>query len=241
MTYFTGMVAAVPNGNKDAYVKHAAASWPIFKGYGAIRMVETWGADVPKGKVTDFFGAVQAKPEEAIVFSWIQWPDKVTADAAWEKMPSDPQMATLADMPFDGSRMIYGGFAPIYEGGNGTDAGYYQGFLLAVPKGNKEPYVKMANEGWDMFKKKGALGMIEGWGEDVPHGKVTDFYIATKAEDNEVPVFSWTIWPDRATCDKAAKEMQAEMSDMDMSAMPFDGKRVIWAGFDPLFDSGKAA
>ncbi len=71
MTYFTGAVAAVPTANKAAYQQHVAAVWPLFQTYGASRMVESWGADVPKGKVTDFQGAVQAKEDESIVFSWL--------------------------------------------------------------------------------------------------------------------------------------------------------------------------
>lgn len=241
MTYFTGAVAAVPTANKAAYQQHVAAVWPLFQTYGASRMVESWGADVPKGKVTDFQGAVQAKEDESIVFSWIEWPDRATADAAFQKMQSDPAMASMPAMPFDGSRMVFGGFAPIYEAGDDGAAGYYQGFLLAVPEGNKATYVKMAGEGWEHFRKGGCSGMVECWGEDVPHGKVTDFYRATKAEDGEVPVFSWTIWPDRATCDAASRAMEAEMGDMDMSTMPFDGMRMMWGGFDPIFDSRTAA
>jgi uncharacterized protein YbaA (DUF1428 family) len=240
MSYFTGAVAAVPAANKQKYADHIAAAWPLFKSYGATRMVETWGVDVPKGKVTDFYGAVDAKEDEAIVFSWIEWPDKAAADASWEKMQNDPAMKKIPEMPFDGSRMIFGGFSPVYEAGRHSDAGYYQGFLLAVPETNKKAYAEMADEGWKMFEKFGALGMIENWGTDVPRGQKTDFYRASKVEDTEVPVFSWVAWPDRATCDAAAKEMEAGMADMDMSAMPFDGMRMMWAGFDPLFDSEKA-
>jgi uncharacterized protein YbaA (DUF1428 family) len=238
MTYYTGSIAAVPTANKQKYIEHATAAWPLFKSYGATRMVETWGVDVPTGKVTDFYGAVSAKDAESIVFSWILWPDKATADAAWKKMESDPAMKKLPEMPFDGVRMIFGGFSPVFEQGNHTGAGYYQGFTLAVPEKNRAAYVEMANQGWQLFKKGGALGMIENWGEDVPHGKQTDFYRATKAEDDEIPVFSWTAWPDRGTCDAAAKAMEAEMGDMDMSDMPFNGMHMMWAGFEPIFDSG---
>lgn len=240
MAYFTGSVAAVPTANKHKYLEHVAAVWPLFKSYGATRMIETWGVDVPKGKVTDFYGAVDAGEGEAIVFSWIEWPDKATADASWQKMQDDPAMAQIPQMPFDGSRMIFGGFSPVYEAGQHSGAGYYQGFLLAVPEKNKAAYAAMADEGWTLFRKGGAGGMIENWGEDVPRGKKTDFYRATKHEEGEIPVFSWIAWPDRATCDAAAKAMEAEMGDMDMSAMPFDGMRMMWAGFEPLFDSEAA-
>lgn len=237
MAYYTGSVGAVPTANKGKYLEHLTAAWPLFSSYGATRMVETWGVDVPKGKVTDFYGAVDARDDESIVFSWIEWPDKATADASWQKMTNDPAMKQMPEMPFDGSRMIFGGFSPVYEAGQHTGAGYYQGFLLAVPEKNKAAYAAMADEGWKMFQKGGASGMMEAWGEDVPRGKKTDFYRATKAEASEVAVFSWTAWPDRATCDAAAKAMEAEMGDMDTSTMPFDGMRMMWAGFEPLFDS----
>ena len=237
MSYFTGSVSAVPTANRQQFHEHAAAHWPMFESYGASRMIETWGVDVPRGKVTDFHGAVQAKDDETIVFSWIEWPDRATADAAWQKMQSDQAMQELPRMPFDGSRMIFGGFDPVFETGRHSGAGYYQGFLLAVPEANRTPYADMAAEAWTHFAKGGALGTVEGWGTDVPHGKTTDFYRATKAEDGEVPVFSWIGWPDRATCDAAAKMMEAEMAGQDMPEMPFDGMRMMWGGFEPLYDS----
>lgn len=140
-------------------------------------------------------------------------------------------------MPFDGSRMIWGGFSPVFDQGTDAGAGYYQGFTLAVPDANKHRYVEMCTMGWQMFEKRGARGMIEAWGEDVPHGKQTDFYRATKAEDGEVPMISWVAWPDRATCDAAARAMREDTSAMDMPEMPFDGMRMIWGGFEPVFDS----
>ena len=82
MTYVEGFVAAVPTENKEEYRKHAADALPLFKEFGVTRMVENWGDDVPRGKLTDFYGAVQAKEGETIVFSWFEYPDKATRDAA---------------------------------------------------------------------------------------------------------------------------------------------------------------
>lgn len=115
MTYYTGAIAAVPHVNREQYVQHAMKAWPLFQSYGAIRMVDTWGTDVPRGKVTDLYGAVQATESETIVFSWIIWPDKATADAAWLKMKTDPAMQQLPELPFDGERMIFGGFEPLFD------------------------------------------------------------------------------------------------------------------------------
>ena len=85
----------------------------FFKDYGALEHMEAWGDNVPEGKITDFQRSVGKKDGESVVFSWILWPDRATADAAYEKMENDPRMQTM-DMPFDGKRMIYGGFQPIF-------------------------------------------------------------------------------------------------------------------------------
>lgn len=237
MTYYTGSIAAVPTARKQEYIAHTQAAWPMFKSLGATRMIETWGVDVPPGKHTDFQGAVEARDDESIVFAWITWPDRATADAAWTAMMSEPDKFDMPEMPFDGSRMIFGSFAPVFSEGETAGKGYYQGFTLAVPEGNQQPYVEMAAQGWEMFHKLGALGMVEAWAADVPRGKKTDFYRAVKAEDGEVVVFSWCLWPDRATCEAAKSSMEAEMAGFDFSTMPFDGKRMIWGGFEPIFDS----
>ncbi|MGV6875315.1 DUF1428 domain-containing protein [Pseudochelatococcus sp. B33] len=116
MSYVEGFVAAVPAANKEIYVKHAAEAAPIFKEFGATRVVECWGDDVPDGKVTDFRGAVKAEEGEVVVFAWIEYPSKQVRDAANEKIMSDPRMKAMGDqMPFDGKRMIFGGFTTILD------------------------------------------------------------------------------------------------------------------------------
>ncbi|KGJ07512.1 DUF1428 domain-containing protein [Paracoccus versutus] len=115
MTYYSGFLLAVPTANKQKYIDMANAAWPMFKRYGALRMVEAWGVDVPRGKVNDFYMSTQAKDDETVVFSWIEWPDKATSDAAQEKMTSDPEMQAPPEMPFDGMRMMWGGFEPIVD------------------------------------------------------------------------------------------------------------------------------
>ncbi len=113
---------------------------------------------------------------------------------------------------------------------------YYSGFLAAVPEENRQKYVDFAKKSWPFFQKKGALRMVENWGVDVPHGKVTDFYMATKAKDNESVIFSWVEWPDRATADAAFKNMENDPDMQDMGDMPFDGVRMMWGGFEPVVD-----
>ena len=120
MSYIDGFIIAVPTANKEEYVAHAKRGDSVFIDFGATRVVECWGDDVPDGKVTDFRKAVQAKDDETVVFSWIEWPDKETRDAAMEKMMSpdfkDERMdPTKNPAPFDAMRLIYGGFTPIAE------------------------------------------------------------------------------------------------------------------------------
>lgn len=116
MTYIDGFVISVPTADKQKFIDFANTTDVLFKEYGALRVMECWADDVPDGTVTDFRKAVQAKEDETVVFSWIEWPDKATRDSAMEKMMQDPRMDPKDQpMPFDGKRMIYGGFAPIVE------------------------------------------------------------------------------------------------------------------------------
>jgi uncharacterized protein YbaA (DUF1428 family) len=112
--YIEGFVAAVPTANRDVYIEHAKQGAEYFKNLGATRVTECWGDDVPRGEVTDFFRATQAKDDETVVFSWIEYPDKATRDAANEKMSADAE-AMQMEMPFDGSRMFWGGFQPVLD------------------------------------------------------------------------------------------------------------------------------
>jgi uncharacterized protein YbaA (DUF1428 family) len=114
MSYVDGFVLAVPTAKKADYALLCERSAPLFKEYGATRVVECWGDDVPDGKLTDFKRAVQATPDETVVFSWIEYPNKQVRDAAVERMMSDPRMKEFS-MPFDGKRMIFGGFAPLID------------------------------------------------------------------------------------------------------------------------------
>ncbi|MCB1625444.1 MAG: DUF1428 domain-containing protein [Pseudomonadales bacterium] len=115
MSYIQGFLLAVPKTNKTAYRALAKKAAVIFKEYGAQRIVENWGDNMPDGKITDFKRAVKAEANEAVVFSWIEWPDKKTLDAAATRMETDERWQAMGDMPFDGKRMIWGGFEPIFD------------------------------------------------------------------------------------------------------------------------------
>ena len=115
MAYIDGFVIAVPTTNKQAFIDMAKTIDGFFIQHGATRVMECWGDDVPDGKLTDFRKAVQAKDDETVVFSWIEWPDKAARDAGMARM-HDAMAADAfksVDMCFDGKRMIFGGFSPV--------------------------------------------------------------------------------------------------------------------------------
>ncbi|GJL84093.1 MAG: hypothetical protein DHS20C01_37270 [marine bacterium B5-7] len=120
MSYIDGFVMAVPTANKKMFIDHANRTDSLFKELGALRIIECWDDDIPNGKLTDFRKAVQAKEDETVVFSWIEWPDKTTRDSAMSRMhdlmkTDDRFNPEKNPIPFDGKRMIYGGFAPVVE------------------------------------------------------------------------------------------------------------------------------
>lgn len=112
MNYVDGFVLAVPTANKEMYREQAAKAAPVFKEHGALTVVECWGDDVPDGKVTSFPMAVQKKPDESVVFSFVTWPSREVRDAGMKKVMEDARFTGM-EMPFDMQRMIYGGFAVI--------------------------------------------------------------------------------------------------------------------------------
>ena len=240
MTYIEGFIVPVPEANKEAYRKQAADAAPIFKEFGVRRHIEAWDSDVPEGKVTDFRKAVDAKPDEKVVISWFEYPDKATRDAANEKFQSDPRMNDMMkDMPFDGQRMIIGGFNALVEEGQQT-GGYVDGFVVPVPEGKLDAYKQLAEKAAKIFREYGALRDIEAVSDDVPHGKVTDFYRAVKAEEGEKVFFSFIEWPDKATRDEAWKKVMEDERMKPEGDMPFVGQRMFWGGFEPIFDTAKA-
>lgn len=239
MSYIEGFVAAVPRANKEAYRNHAVKAAPLFKKFGATRMVENWGDDVPDGKVTDFKGAVKAQPDEEIIFSWIEYPDKATRDQANERLMNDPAMSDMRDMPFDGKRMIFAGFEPIVDegekGSKKSKIGYIDGLVTPVPANSKQAYVASEKERAALLKECGATRVVDAWGDDVPDGKITDYKGAVKANADEKIVYSWIEWPSKEIRDKGWQKA-AKDPRMQADRMPFDGKRMIYGGFAPMLD-----
>jgi uncharacterized protein YbaA (DUF1428 family) len=116
MSYVDGFVTPVPTANRETYLKHAREMAVLFKEHGATGVAECWGDDVPEGKLTSFTLAVKRESTEAVVFSWITWPSRAVRDEAWKKLMADPRMQPGASpMPFDGKRLIYGGFQVLLQ------------------------------------------------------------------------------------------------------------------------------
>ena len=114
MPFLDITVIPVPTDRKDDYLKHSASVSPLFREAGAVSVTEAWGEDVPDGKLTDFKRSVALEDGETVAVGWIAWPDKATRDAGWEKLMQDERMMA-GQPPFDGKRMIYGGFDLIAE------------------------------------------------------------------------------------------------------------------------------
>ena len=115
MAYVEGFLIPVPRAKRGDYEAQARAAAPMFLEFGATRIVECWSDDIKHGRTTDFFRSVQATEDEDVVFSWIEYPDRAARDAANERMMSDPRFEALGEMPFDGKRMIMGGFAVLLD------------------------------------------------------------------------------------------------------------------------------
>ena len=116
MSYVDGFVAAVPTANRQAYIEHARAAAGVFKEHGALQLVECWGDDVPEGELTSFPMAVQCRPEETVIFAWVLWPSREVRDRAMPRIMEDPRLSPEVNpMPFDGKRLIYGGFETVVD------------------------------------------------------------------------------------------------------------------------------
>lgn len=235
MTYVEGFLTAVPVANKDAYVAHARQAADMIMEFGATRFVETWGDDVPRGKTNDLWGAVQAKDDEAVLFSWFEYPDKAARDAANERMMADPRMADMSkDMPFDGSRMIYAGFEGISEGGTPGDFGYLDGVVTPVTTAKRDDYVAFCRQAAAVFLENGATRVMDTWGDDVPDGKQTDYKRATRLEDGESVGYGWIEWPSKDVRDAAWAKVMADERLKNGGNSGMVGPRMMFGGFRPL-------
>ena len=110
---------------------------------------------------------------------------------------------------------------------------YIDGTLCPVPNAKKAEYIKHAEAAAVLFKEYGALALVENWGDDVPEGELNSMHTAVMRKEDETVVFSWILWPDKATRDAGWGKMMEDPRMKDMS-MPFDGKRMIYGGFETI-------
>lgn len=236
MTYFEGFIVGVPQGNKDAFRLHADSLSPALRKCGVRRQVEAWASDISEGKLTDFRKAVDARPDETVVFAWFEYPDRQARDASNERMMSDSEMMEMSkDVPFDAKCMIFGGFNAVVEEGSGGGR-YVDGIVVPVPESAREEYARLAGINAKLFREYGATRVVETLGDDVPHGQVTDFYRAVKAEPGETVAFSFIEWPDKAARDEAWQKIMQD-NRMQHGGGLFDGKRMFWGGFEVIIDT----
>lgn len=233
MTYIDGFVIPVPQAKRQAYEDLANTALPLFKRYSALRVVENWGDDVPEGKLTDFWRAVNAEPDEVVVFSWVIYPDRAARDACNKAMMENTD--DMGECPFDPTRMIYGGFEPLCEAGPGGPAGYVDGLLIPVQTARRDDFKAYSDRYTPIFLDNGATRLVDAWGEDVPYGGVTSFGRAVNATADETVVFSWVEWPSKAIRNEAWIKIEADPR-MRVSDAPFDLARMVFGGFVTLLD-----
>ena len=239
MTYIQGFLIPVSPEQKEPYRAMAAKAAPLFREYGATRLVECWGEELPEGKRTDMKRAVKAQGDEGVVFSWLFWPDRATCDAAGERMRTDDRMKPDGEMPFDMARMIVAGFDVASDDGGDGAFGWIDGMVAPVRTTQRQAFLDHAAAMAGELQARGALRIVNGWGVDVADGKTTDFKRAVAASDDETVTFGWIEWPDKATHDRG---WGALMADGTMARHPpvWEGPRAIFGGFVPIFDTDHA-
>lgn len=241
MAYVDGFLTPVPRAARAAFVAHAEGWAPRFLAMGALRVVECGEVEVPRGKVNDLAMAVALEEGEEVVLSWIEWPDRATRDAAHAKMgemiAADP---SLTEMPFDGKRMVFGGFAPAHDTGEAAAPGFIDGMVVPTGKGAEDLAAYAATTA-ALFLAHGALRTVSCAADDVPHGKWTDFHRAAAAAEAETPIFGWIEWPSRAARDAAwGALMGGSALGAAMASAPYDPMRMAAGGFSPLIDARSA-
>lgn len=242
MSYIEGFVVPVPKDRKAAYLAMAEQAVPMFREFGMRRMMEAWEAQVADGQVTDFRRAVQATPDEAIVYSWLEYDSREARDAANAKMLSDPRMSEMMEMPFDGKRMIFSGFSTMLDLASATapsgPAGFVDGCLIPVKLADKEAFEKSARAISECFLDHGALRSVDAWGDDLMRGERTDFYRAVAAKEDETCVFTFVEWASQEAHDAGWSKI---MADPRMPGpgdpMVFDGSRMVMGTFSTILDT----
>ena len=236
MVYVQGMMAPVASEKKAQYQTLSAKAADVFRQNGALSVVESWGDDIPDGKVNDMKSAVKLKDGETPVFTWIVWPSKAARDEGMQKSFANPLFSEGFDPGMDGARMFFGGFETIIEAGDFSGADYIDGFLVPCLVKNKEAYRKMAADAWPLFERHGAISMFECWQDDLPDGQLTSMALAVQKKPDEAVLFSWVGWPSKEARLKGQASMMADPEMRPPPEMPFDGMRMIFGGFEVIVD-----
>ena len=240
MTYYQGFLIPVSPDKKADYQKFAEDWSPFFAEFGAQRIVEGWGADVPRGKNTDMFRGVNASEDENVVFSWIQWASEAVCNEAHDAMNQDERMQQPVEMPFDGQRMVFAGFEVLGESGDGDKPGYIQGYLAPVPAGNREAFAEMCAAMRDVAIDCGALRAVDCWSDKIEDGEVTDFKRAVDAQAGEAVAFGFVEWASKQAFEAGSQKMHNhEGMPAPGSDMPLDGMRLIYGGFEVIVDTAQ--
>jgi uncharacterized protein YbaA (DUF1428 family) len=154
-------------------------------------------------------------------------------------MMSDPRMEEFGtNMPFDGKRMVMGGFEGIVDEGS-AGGSFVDGWVVPVPTAKRDAYRELAARNAKYFREYGATRLVEAFSDDVPKGQVTDFYRAVKAEDGESVVFAFIEWPDKQTRDQAWEKIMKDERMQPQGDLPFNGQRMFWGGFDKIVDTAE--
>jgi uncharacterized protein YbaA (DUF1428 family) len=148
---------------------------------------------------------------------------------------ADDRLRPDGPLPFNGKRMIYAGFEADFDTGPSGKFGYVDGMVASLPDGSRRRFILHSAEVARLFQETGAHRIVDGWGVDVPAGKVTDFKRAVRANDGETVVLGWIEWPDKWTCDAGMNRLMQDPRMRDASP-PWNGKLAIFAGFTPILD-----
>lgn len=234
MSYVDGFLIAVPNNRLDEYKTMAELGRTVWMDHGATAYLEAVADDVPYGEVTSFPRAVMAKEDETVIFSFIVYPSKEVRDACMKKVFEDDRMkGSMDNAPFDGKRMIFGGFDAILtpEKLDGN-AGYVDGFVMPVEANRLDEYRRIAKESAPMWKDFGAVAIGETLADDAPVGELTSFPRSVQAKDGETVGFGYVIYESREHRDAVNAKMMADKRFEElMRSIPVDGKRMIFGGF----------
>lgn len=233
MRYIEAMLGSAPTDKKEAYREAAQTMSAIFHKHGALRTLDAWGVQVPRGGETDMHRAVQAQDGETIVFACMEWESKEARDKGFAA--AEPEMMRAnAFPPLNGALAIFGRFEPLVVSGHEKAAGYIDVMFGSVEQGKKELYTAACASYPPYFLDNGALRGGDCWGAEVPRGEKTDIYKAVQSKDGEVPVFGWIEWDSQQASDDGTRAAMAAMYKAKVAPPPMDNDLAIHGGFEVL-------